>query len=323
MMLNPKKVSFIMPAYNSELTIRQAIESILNQTMKPHEIIVVNDGSADGTANIASQYPVKLLNKENGGGASALNLGLKNAQGDYIAIVESDVIIPQNWTEALLQDLEQDASIMGAGAVLRTGNPQNIIARLSGYELEQSYQKIEERFVPHITAANSLYRKEAFDIAGQYDEELKNACYDAEFNGKLVARGYRLSLNKDVEVLHFWKEDLLSYLSRQFAYAFYRPFLTIKYLYPTDKYIKLQMMLAALSVVSIFLWPLMWFFHFPFYLFTIAFLSLFFLWQAFRAFCIFQQKKDICVFWMPSLVFLKSLVAAVGYFYGYVYKHLR
>lgn len=319
-MLRQQRVSFIMPAYNSEVTISQAIESVLNQTIKPYEIIVVNDGSTDGTAAIASQYPIKLLHKENGGVASALNIGLEDAKGDYIAIVESDVIIPPNWTEVLLQDLGQDHSIMGAGAILKTGNPQNTIARLSGYELEQSYQRIKKKFVPHITAANSLYRKDAFDIAGKYDEGLKNACNDAEFNGRLITKGYRLSLNKDIQVLHFWKEDLSSYLKRQFAYAFYRPFLTVKYLYPTDRSIKMQMILVALSVFSVFLWPWMWLLLFPFYFLTIIFLGLFFLWQTFRAFQVFRQKDDFSAFWIPLLVFLKSLVGMTGYSLGYIYK---
>ena len=89
-------ISFIIPAYNSALTIRHCLDSFVNIKAKNHiEVMVVNDGSTDETANITqqymSQYPyIKLINKENGGHGSVINTATKIAQGKYFKILDSD-----------------------------------------------------------------------------------------------------------------------------------------------------------------------------------------------------------------------------------------
>ena len=87
------KVSVIIPAYNAEKFIGEAIESVLNQTYKNIEIIVVDDGSKDNTYHIVKQNfgnQVKLIRKKNGGVSSARNMGVKNAEGEFIAYLDAD-----------------------------------------------------------------------------------------------------------------------------------------------------------------------------------------------------------------------------------------
>jgi len=93
------KVSVIIPMYNSEGTIITAIKSVLNQTFTPvMEIIIVNDGSIDNSKKIVEQYIldnkldklIRLINKTNGGVSSARNLGIQEAKGEYIALLDSD-----------------------------------------------------------------------------------------------------------------------------------------------------------------------------------------------------------------------------------------
>lgn len=93
-----KKISVVIPMYNSEKTIERALLSVINQTYKgPLEIIVVNDGSKDNSAKIVENFitqhhnfDIKLINQENGGVSKARNTGLKNIIGDYIALLDSD-----------------------------------------------------------------------------------------------------------------------------------------------------------------------------------------------------------------------------------------
>lgn len=88
------KVSIIVPVYNSEKYLKKCLNSLINQTFKDIEIVLVNDGSTDNSLNIINDYlidsRVKLFNKKNGGQASARNLGLKKATGDYIMFIDSD-----------------------------------------------------------------------------------------------------------------------------------------------------------------------------------------------------------------------------------------
>lgn len=88
--MNEMKISVIIPAYNHARWLPKCIESVLNQTLKPHEIIVVDDGSTDNTAEIIAKYPVRYIRQENAGCPAARNRALREATGDWIAIVDAD-----------------------------------------------------------------------------------------------------------------------------------------------------------------------------------------------------------------------------------------
>ena len=90
------KVSVIVPVYNAEDYIEKCLDSLINQSLKDIEIIVVDDGSTDDTYKVVSKYKekIKLIKQKNGGVASARNKGLSVAEGEYIAFVDSD-----DWVE--------------------------------------------------------------------------------------------------------------------------------------------------------------------------------------------------------------------------------
>ena len=95
-------ISVIVPVYNAEKTIRQCVDSILNQEYKYLELILVDDGSKDGSPAICDEYAgkdkrVKVFHKENGGVSSARNLGLNHAQGGWITFVDSDDYIDPDY----------------------------------------------------------------------------------------------------------------------------------------------------------------------------------------------------------------------------------
>lgn len=87
------RVSVVIPAYNAEATLADALDSVLAQTRPPDEIIVVDDGSRDGTATLAESYGprgVKLLRRENGGPGRARNTGITAATGELVALLDAD-----------------------------------------------------------------------------------------------------------------------------------------------------------------------------------------------------------------------------------------
>ena len=105
-------ISVIVPVYNIADYLPRCLDSILNQTYKELEIILVDDGSTDGSGDVCDLYAerdsrIKVIHKENGGVSSARNVGLDIATGDYIGFVDGDDLLAEKMFEVLLMNAEQ------------------------------------------------------------------------------------------------------------------------------------------------------------------------------------------------------------------------
>lgn len=108
------KYSVIIPIYNAEKTLARCLDSILRQPFSDYELLLINDGSGDGSGEIsaayARRYPqIRYFPKENGGVSSARNLGLEQAKGEYILFVDSDDYVSQDYFALLSHTLESNA----------------------------------------------------------------------------------------------------------------------------------------------------------------------------------------------------------------------
>ena len=112
------KISVIVPVYNTEKYLRRCVDSILAQTFKDFELLLINDGSTDGSGAICDEYAqkdsrVRVFHKENGGVSSARNLGLENAQGKWITYVDGDDWIePTMYEELYKKAIEDNADVV-------------------------------------------------------------------------------------------------------------------------------------------------------------------------------------------------------------------
>lgn len=109
------KVSIIVPVYNSESTLSRCVDSIINQTYKDIEILLVDDGSKDSSFKICQEFSKKdtrviAYSKPNGGSASARNYGLELATGEFIQFVDSDDYIASDMTEKMLVRLQKEST---------------------------------------------------------------------------------------------------------------------------------------------------------------------------------------------------------------------
>ena len=131
------KVSVIIPVYNVEQYVEKSIQSVLNQSMKDIEIILVNDGSTDKSGEICDRYGQKeeriiVIHKENGGLSSARNVGVKAASGDYIGFIDSDDYIESVMYETLYQMAERDSAdvaVCGVYDVYKNGKVPQCASR--------------------------------------------------------------------------------------------------------------------------------------------------------------------------------------------------
>lgn len=116
-------ISVIVPVYNCEKYIDDCIQSIITQSYSPLEIILINDGSTDESALICDKYSseysyIETIHKLNGGVSTARNVGLENANGEYVMFVDGDDMLESNAIETLLTTLKSTKADIAEGLFL-------------------------------------------------------------------------------------------------------------------------------------------------------------------------------------------------------------
>lgn len=116
---NTVLISAVIPAYNAEAFVCHAIESALSQSFPVAEVLVVDDGSNDQTAKLAGRYDsrVRVIRKTNGGPASARNIGIGQARGDWIALLDADDLWLPHKLEKQVRVIRPDVALIYSGAV--------------------------------------------------------------------------------------------------------------------------------------------------------------------------------------------------------------
>ena len=208
---NPK-VTVLMSVYNGEKYLREAIDSILNQTYKDFEFLIIDDGSTDKTGEILQSYQdsrIKIVvNEKSIGLTKSLNKGFKMANGEYIACMDADGISCPNRLEEEVAFLEQnlDYSLVGAFAEVITRRGK-IIRELNF----NTYSEILSNILYDncFTHGSIMVRKAVLDEIGYYNEQLEFA-QDYELNLRLVF----YSKAKNIpEFLYAWRDDPKSNIS--------------------------------------------------------------------------------------------------------------
>lgn len=176
------KISIVIPVYNAEKYLDECIQSALNQTYKNIEIIAVNDGSTDNSLDILKKYSekIKIISKENGGTASALNLGIEAMTGEWFKWLGNDDILYENAVEILVDEVKSFRD-----------NPKSCIFYTHYETIDASSKKISDYIEPdyneltnfeknvilldhHVGNVNScLMHKSIFDKCGKFSSEIK------------------------------------------------------------------------------------------------------------------------------------------------------
>lgn len=153
-------VSIITPVYNGEKYISETIDSVLQQTYPDWEMIVVDDGSKDNSATIVRQYAEKesritLLQQPNGGSASARNNGIRHANGQYIALLDSDDLWDQDFLRSQLDLMKDKNAIVVHGSYKRINEKSEEILRAWKAKEEVTYKQMQ--ITNHIACLTGLY----------------------------------------------------------------------------------------------------------------------------------------------------------------------
>ena len=191
-------VSIIMPVYNEEASIKKAIKTVIDQTYKKFELIVIDDGSTDGTSNIVKTLQklderiIYLRNEENRGTTYSLNRGLRRALGEYIARIDGDDWYHPRKLELQVKFLEgrSEYGIVGTFYILVDESGRAVKVRLP-----VTHSEIMKRMAYRNAFAHSsiMVRRSVLDMVGYYDERYEYAQdYDLYFRILEVSKGYNL-----------------------------------------------------------------------------------------------------------------------------------
>ena len=176
------QVSIYIPAYNAESTIREVIDSILNQSYKFDEIIVVNDSSNDKTVEkIKSFSEIKIINNNtNKGLGFSRNVGIENCKNEIVAGIDADVVLDKFWLETILSYLEKDKIVM-CGGNLKEKLTENKFNLWRSIYYKQNWGEQELLNPSFLYGCNTIQLKSIWKQIGGYNEELKTNGEDVEY----------------------------------------------------------------------------------------------------------------------------------------------
>ncbi len=202
-------ISVIIPAFNRAHTLPKALDSVLSQTLKPREIIVVDDGSTDETNAVLANYPgLCIISQDNRGVSAARNMGIKKAGGEWLAFLDSD----DEWLKEKLEK-QWDAICIDDKLIchteeiwIRNGqrvNPMKKHKKFGGI--------IYERCLPLcvISPSSVMIHRSVFEDVGVFDESLE-VCEDYDLWLRICAKYSVLFIDEPLIVKYGGHEDQLS-----------------------------------------------------------------------------------------------------------------
>lgn len=155
------KISVIVPVYNTEKYLKTCLNSLINQTFPDVEIICINDGSTDGSAEILKKYPqIKVITQKNKGLSEARNAGIEIAAGEYISFVDSDDWVDLDFFKKLYKSITKNNADIACATIKRRKNKYRV-----KYEEEKVYTDLEDKIrvcgLPESSYVwNKLYKRE-------------------------------------------------------------------------------------------------------------------------------------------------------------------
>lgn len=215
-MIKPK-VSIIVPAYNSEKTIGKFIDSVVKQTCRDIELIVVNDGSRDKTKEMVENYivlnklkTIKLISQKNQGMTRARNNGYKQSDGEYVWFLDSDMELPVgDEVEKCVKKCEKED--LDGLMIPERSQGAGIWARCRGFEKVLNDDDIHKNAV-------RFMKRTIPETIGLYNPEL-TAAEDFEFHNRAISAGFKMKLIKDVFIYHHEVESVKKMLKKAYNYG--------------------------------------------------------------------------------------------------------
>ena len=215
------KVSVVVCAYNAADTLEACLSSLERVDYPDFEVVLVDDGSRDRTAEIARSHPgVRLLQTPNRGLGSARNAGLAAATGEIVAYLDADARPDRDWLSHLVQPLLGWPAVVGSGGpnVVPPDDPRmaQCVARAPG---GPTHVLLEDRIAEHVPGCNMAFRKDALLEVGGFDPIYLRAGDDVDVCWRLQAKGGQIGFAPAALVWHQHRSSVRAFWRQQVGYG--------------------------------------------------------------------------------------------------------
>jgi len=214
------RVSVVMPVYNAESTLAECLTRLCNSTFGDFEIVLVDDGSTDQTRAIASNFPVRIVPTGGRvGPAMGRNIGAREATGDIIFFIDSDVMVRQDTLSCLVERFERDDVEGVVGVQAADMRHRDLASQYKNLWMRWTYVR-QTGDVPLFYTTAAGIRRDAFLRAGGFDEGYATpSLEDTAFGQKLARLGIRVRVEPALEVEHVKRYSLMGLLRTDYARA--------------------------------------------------------------------------------------------------------
>ena len=313
-------ISVVIPAYNAATTLPVCLNALAKQEApgRPWEIIVVDDGSQDNTAEIAQSYDVQLIrHKRKSGAGAARNSGIRQAKGDIVCFTDADCAPTPNWLKQMSRPFA-DTAVTGCKGIYATRQTA-WIARFVQIEYEDKYDLLRQQtHIDFIDTYSAAYRRQALLDCGGFDERI-HYVEDQELSFRLAAQGNLMVFQPEAVVYHQHSDTLVKYGRKKFWIGYWKaqiirrfPERAVKDSH-TPQILKVQMLLVALMLAAAAFGVL-----FPPGLF-LALLTLALFVLTTLPFIIKAWPKDAALALIsPIPLFVRALALGLGTFWGVI-----
>lgn len=214
------RVSVVVASYNGAATLETCLNSLDRLNYPDYEVILVDDGSADPTRQIAARFPaVRVIHQENRGLSTARNRGIAAATGEIVAFTDSDCRAEEDWLYYLVGDLlrHQYAGIGGHNLLPPEDSP--IAAAVMVSPGGPAHVMLTDTEAEHIPGCNMAFYKSALGAIGGFDPVFRKAGDDVDICWRLHQQGYKIGFSPAGFVWHYRRSTVRAYLKQQNGYG--------------------------------------------------------------------------------------------------------
>ena len=213
------RISVIVCSYNGARTIRDCFEGLLTLEYPNFEVIVVDDGSTDGTAAMAHEYGFRLISTENRGLSSARNTGLAAATGEIVAYIDDDAWPDPHWLMYLAATFLSTDHVGVGGPNIPPGGDGPIAECVANAPGGPVHVLLSDREAEHIPGCNMAFRRTALEAIGGFDPQFRTAGDDVDLCWRLQQQGWTIGFSPGAMVWHHRRNSIRTYWKQQQGYG--------------------------------------------------------------------------------------------------------